>query len=78
METLKDFLERKNNEKKEDERLFFVPDKELNEIEEILTELEGGNKVYDPIVLFQKASSLGYWCEADYNNETGGYFFEKL
>jgi hypothetical protein len=73
MATFKELLEQKSNEK-----LFFVSDSELSAIEEISTQLEDGTKVYDPILLFQKASILGYWCEADYNDETGGYFFEKV
>ncbi|MCB9482046.1 MAG: hypothetical protein H6680_09545 [Desulfobacteraceae bacterium] len=78
MTTFKELLEEKNDEKKESERLFFISDDELNKVEEILIQLEDGRKVFDPILLYQKASILGYWCEADYNDNTGGYFFEKI
>jgi len=78
MITLKEFLEQKHNENQDSEKVFFISDNELNSVEEILTELENGTKVFDPILLVQKTSNLGYWCEADYNDDTGGYYFEKM
>jgi len=78
MKKLNELLEEKFNDKKEDERLFFVPDDELNKITEIQTTLENGLKVYDPVKLYTSAAGSGYWCEADYIGETGGYYFEKL
>lgn len=75
--SFEELLELKDSLKK-DSRFFFVTDEELNEIEELLTTLENGEKVYDPVVLSSKASLLGYWCEADYTEESGGYIFEKL
>ena len=78
MKKLNELLEEKFNEKQEDERLFFVTDEELNKVEDIQTTLDNDLKVYDPVKLYTSAAESGYWCEADYINETGGYYFEKL
>ncbi len=75
---LKDLLEKKNIEKKENTKIFFVEDRELNQIEELLVDIEGNKKLYDPVLLMEKATALGYWCEADYNDKSGGYVFEKV
>lgn len=77
MTTLKEFLEQRHNENQDSEKVFFITDAELNSIEEILTELEDGTKVFDPPLLSQKASTLGYWCEGDHKDNTSGYYFEK-
>lgn len=78
MKTFLELLEEKEQENKTGDNFFFVTDSELNQIEELLTTLENGEKVYDPIRLVEKARILNYWCEADYTDTEGGYVFEKL
>ena len=78
MTSFLELLEKKNNTNKNDGSFFFIGDSELNEIEELLTILEDGTKVYDPIKVTSSAIQYGYWCEADYIENEGGYIFEKL
>jgi len=76
MATLIEIIEEKEMMKNPSDPVFFISDDELNEIEEILSELDG-KKIYDPIKLFNRAKHLGYWCEGDYIGETGGFVFQK-
>lgn len=77
-DTLKDLLEARFAAKQPEDPVVFVHDEDLADLAELTMPGPGGEAVFNPTIVAQKANELGYWCEADWDEKGGGFVFAPL